>query len=123
MIFSSGETTSEPTLIYPVYRKNDVLFINNQMHMFVQKGFCWDEEIQKQKYRTCVDEILPTLKLNSSMVFDSVYVFKRESYDSLNTLRERIYISPLVPVVLKKELWQADSLLVQHEQIREIKLH
>jgi sodium-dependent phosphate cotransporter len=122
-IFGSDDRTSEPLLIYPVYRKNDVLFINNQMHMFAQQGFCWDEEIKKQKYRTCVDEILPTLKLDSVLVFDSVYVFTRKSYDSLNMLHERIYISPLIPIILKKELWQGDSVLLQQEQVFEIRQH
>ncbi|MCI0751474.1 MAG: Na/Pi symporter [Flammeovirgaceae bacterium] len=117
VIYNGIEASEEPALIFPVYKKNDVLFINNQMRMFAQQGFCWDEDINQKKIKNCVAEILGQLRLSGGLIFDSVFVFKKQSYDSTNTLTEKFYISPLYPVILKQETWKNDSVLIKSEEI------
>lgn len=98
-----NSTSPEPSLILPVYKKNDILFINKEMYLFNKAGFCWDEEGTQGKYRTCIQEVLPSLKINSELMFDSVYVFTQQFYNQTDSAFTRVYMSKEYPVILKKE--------------------
>lgn len=94
---------AEPSIILPVYRKNNLLFINNEMYLFNAAGFCWDGESGDKKYRMCIDEILPSLQINPSLKFDSVYVYSQEFYNDPDSVKTQIYLSRLYPLILKRE--------------------
>lgn len=94
---------SEPSMIVPVYRKNNILFINNEMYLFNDAGFCWDGESGTKKYRMCIDKILPVFQINPTLKFDSVYVYSQQFYDDPDSVRTQIYLSRLHPLILKRE--------------------
>jgi sodium-dependent phosphate cotransporter len=98
-----NDPMDEPSMIFPVYRKNNILFINNEMFLFNAPGFCWDGEQGDKKYRMCVDSILPVLAFNSALTFDSVYVYSQEFYNDPDSARSQIYLSKAYPLVLKRE--------------------
>jgi solute carrier family 34 (sodium-dependent phosphate cotransporter) len=93
----------EPSMIVPVYLKNNILDINNEIYLFNGKGFCWDGETDAKKYRMCIDKILPVLHINPELRFDSVYVYAQEFYNDPDSVQTRIYLSRLYPLILKRE--------------------
>lgn len=101
---------AEPSMIVPVYRKNNLLFVNNEMYLFNATGFCWDGEAGDKKYRMCIDRILPFLQINPSLKFDSVYVYTQEFYNDPDSVRTQIYLSRLYPLILKRERSQKGQL-------------
>jgi len=105
----------EPSLILPVYKKNDILFINKEMYLFNKVGFCWDEESTLGKYRTCIDEVLPSLKVNADLSFDSVYVYTQNFYNQTDSTFTRVYMSKEYPIILKKERLQKDRIIETEE--------
>lgn len=93
----------EPSVILPVYRKNNILFINNEIYWFNSPGFCWDGESDNKKYRMCIDSVIPVFEINSTLRFDSVYVYSQEFYNDPDSARTQIYMSQVYPLVLKRE--------------------
>ncbi len=98
-----NDPMDEPSMIFPVYRKNNILFINNEIYWFNTPGFCWDGETGDKKYRMCIDKILPVLEFNSTLRFDSVYVYSQEFYNDPDSVRALIYMSKAYPLILKRE--------------------
>ena len=97
-----NDPNDEPSLIYSVYQKNNILSINNEIYLFNPSGFCWDGEAGDKKYRMCIEQILPTQSFNS-LSFDSVYVYSQEFYNDPDSVFSRIYMSKLYPLILKRE--------------------
>ena len=93
----------EPSMILPVYRKNNILFINNEIFWFNTPGFCWDGESGDKKYRMCIEEILPMFEINSTLRFDSVYVYSQEFYNDPDSVRTQIYLGKRYPLILKRD--------------------
>lgn len=126
MVTQSGEwltfsnydpnATSEPDQIVAVYKKNNILFINKEMYMFNQPGYCWDGQNSNGKYQACIDAIIPHLKVRTS-TYDSVYVYRRNFYDPslTDSISSRYYISVHYPLVLKKEILdkQGNAIIVE----------
>ncbi|HEU5290191.1 MAG TPA: Na/Pi symporter [Cyclobacteriaceae bacterium] len=108
-------SSPEPSLILPVYKKNDILFINKEMYLFNKAGFCWDEEGTQGKYRTCIQEVLPSLQLNAALSFDSVYVYTQQFYNQTDSMITRVYMSKEYPVILKKERVQKERIIETEE--------
>ncbi len=98
-----NDALDEPSMIFPVYRKNNILFINNEMFLFNAPGFCWDGESTDKKYRMCIDKILPVLEFNSTLRFDSVYVYSQQFYNDPDSVHTQIYMSKAYPLILKRE--------------------
>lgn len=94
--------SEDPTHMHPVYLKNNILFIDNEMFLFNKPGFCWDGEVRQEKFRTCVTSILPTWSANTTLSFDSVYVFEQQFYNRDSTV-VKIYMNRQFPVILKRE--------------------
>lgn len=95
--------TIDPDEIFPVYKKNNVLFINKEMIPFNEPGFCWDGENKEGKYQLCVVEIQSRFMLNQELAFDSVYIYSQRYYDHPDSVTSRVYVSARYPVVLKTE--------------------
>ena len=95
---------SEPDQIFAVYKKNNILFINKEMYMFNQPGYCWDGQNSNGKYQSCIDDIIPHLTVRHH-TYDSVYVYKRKFYDPVisDSISSRHYVSVYYPLILKKE--------------------
>ena len=112
---------SDPDQIVPVHMKNNVLFINSEMHMFNRPGFCWDGENATGKYKTCIVEILPRLRL-SGLTFDSVYVYQQRQYDPgiSSAAASRYYISVHYPLILKREILNREGHIIRSEQITKL---
>lgn len=108
----------EPDAIVPVSIKNNILFINNEMHMFNRPGFCWDGENTNGRYKACVEDVLPSVTV-SGITFDSVYVyqhlFKDPSVSGVSA--SRYYISVHYPLILKQEVLGDDGNVIRSEQI------
>lgn len=98
-----NDPQDEPSMIFPVYRKNNVLFVNNELYWFSSPGFCWDGVSGDKKYRMCIDKVLPVFEFNSKLKFDSVFVYSQQFYNDPDSSRTHIYLSKAYPLVLKRE--------------------
>lgn len=93
--------TIDPDEIHPVYKKNNVLFINKEMILFNEPGFCWDGENREGKYQLCVDKVLPRYALSEALSFDSVYVYTQRYYNHPDSALSTVYVSAQYPIVLQ----------------------
>lgn len=109
----------EPEMIFPVSLKNSILFAKQQMYLFNEPGFCWDGENKEGKFKSCIVEILPNLKITPALSFDSVYVYTRSYYDqpTADSIRNRIYISAIYHIVLEKETLSQTGAVITSEKI------
>jgi solute carrier family 34 (sodium-dependent phosphate cotransporter) len=96
----SGE---EPLIIYPVSVKNTTLFVGNQMFLFNRPGFCWDGENKLDRYKACVDQILPTASF-ANKTFDSVFVFKFKYILTADSVYHLYYMSAPLKITLQHEI-------------------
>jgi len=109
-------TSAEPSMIFPVYQKNNILFINKEMYLFNKPGFCWDGESRGGKYHMCIQEIMSSLTLTHELKFDSVYVYTQQFYNDADSSLTRVYMSRLYPIILKQEREQKGR-VVESEQV------
>jgi hypothetical protein len=115
-----GRNKTEPEQIVAVYKKNNILFINRDMYMFNNPGFCWDGQNEKGKLRSCIEEILPQLTVRN-LSFDSVYVYRKRFYSSNDSISYRYYISVNYPLILKQEQLDENSKVVLKEELVHLK--
>jgi sodium-dependent phosphate cotransporter len=110
--------SEEASIIFPVFEKNNTLFIGKEMYLFNKPGFCWDGEEGDRKYKACVQQILPQWKADSGLPFDSVYIcdlrYDTEEHDSLV---HRIYLSAEHKVILKRETFNASNELIEKDEV------
>lgn len=109
IVYGSGEP--EPSMIYPVSIKNNILFINQDMYLFNKPGFCWDGENQSGKFQVCIEQVKPNYEISGTIKFDSVYVFVQRYYSDADSTLTRFYINKQYPVVLKRELIKSNKVL------------
>lgn len=93
-----------PSLIYPVSVKNNTLFVGKQMFLFNRPGFCWDGEDENGTFKSCIEKILPTLKV-ANQAFDSVYVCDVTYTKSPDSVKHRYYLSAPYKILLRHELY------------------
>lgn len=96
------EKSIEPSQIYSVYRKNNLLIINNELFELNKPGFCRDGQDRDGKYKMCIREILPQLIINPQLSLDSVFVFEK-NYELENSKVIWCYISSSANLLVKKE--------------------
>jgi solute carrier family 34 (sodium-dependent phosphate cotransporter) len=109
-------SSPEPSMILPVYQKNNILFINKEMYLFNKPGFCWDGEGTQGKYRMCIQEVLPSWSLRSDLQFDSVFVYTQRLYHDADSAVTRVYMSKAYPVILKQER-ELNGAVVESEEV------
>lgn len=99
---SNDKSTSlyAPSKIYPIYYRDNVLFVKGKMLLFSKPGFCWDGEDRAGKYKLCIDSIMPSYKVLPDVTMDSVYIYTQRYYNDSLQRTTQIYLSPLTPVVL-----------------------
>jgi hypothetical protein len=74
-------TGTEPSQIYSVYRKNNLLIINNELFEMNSPGLCRDGEDRDGKFRMCITQLLQQFDLAPALSFDSVFVFEKKYAD------------------------------------------
>lgn len=96
--------TNEPRQMMSVYRRQNVLFINNELYELNRPGFCRDGEDRNGTYRLCIREVLPRWELNPTLAFDSVYVFEKTYSQRSDSLVNVQYLSAASSLMVKQEV-------------------
>lgn len=114
---------SDPLKIRTVYRKKNLLLLNNELFELNKPGFCHDGEDENGKFKTCIREILPVLTLSSSLSLDSIYVFERTWYqpERVDSSTMVIYISASQNILAKKEKVGPQGTLLVKEELLTLK--
>ncbi|MCX8489995.1 MAG: Na/Pi symporter [Cyclobacteriaceae bacterium] len=105
--------------VVTVYRKSNLLIINNDLFELNKPRFCRDDEDEKGKYRMCIREVLPRLQLTDSLSVDSVFVFERQFYDAVkfDSVTTRLFVSATENILVKRELEDKRGQLIWKEQL------
>jgi len=116
-------TKKEPVKILSVYRRKNILIINNELFELNKPGFCRDGEDEHGKYQNCIIQILPTLALTASLTVDSVYVFEKKWYqpNMVDSTSTRLYISSSLNLLVKKEKLNKLGQIVTKDELYEVK--
>jgi len=114
---------SDPLNIRTVYRRKNLLLLNNELYELNKPGFCRDGEDENGKFKTCIREILPMLSLTTALSLDSVYVFERSWYqpERVDSSTMVIYISASQNLLVKKELIGPHGTVTWKEELLQIK--
>lgn len=117
LLLYKKQTESDPAKILTVYRRQNVLIINNELFELNRIGFCRDAEDEYGKYRTCILEVLPALSLVSGLSADSVFVFEKQWYQPgrVDSTHMRLYVSASLNLVVKKEKLNASGQVTEQE--------
>jgi solute carrier family 34 (sodium-dependent phosphate cotransporter) len=117
------EMETDSLKIHTVYRRKNLLLINNELFELNKPGFCRDGEDQHGKFKTCIREILPSLLLSSSLSFDSVYVFERTWYqpERVDSSTQVLYISVSQNALTKRETIGPHGILLSNEELFAVK--
>lgn len=119
----AAENQMEPSQVLSVYRRKNILIINNELFELNKPGFCRDSEDEYGKFRTCIIKILPELALNSSLSVDSVYVFEKNWYQPslVDSTSMRLYISASLNLLVKKEKLNNRGEVISRDELVELK--
>jgi sodium-dependent phosphate cotransporter len=109
---------TDPSKIISVYRKRNMLFINNELFELNKQGFCKDGEDENGRYRMCIKEIVPRLIINPTLSVDSVYVFEKQQYQlSGDSISFWSYISATQNILVKKETHDKKGNVLSREEL------
>ncbi len=113
-----SDANEEPSLIYPVYVKNNSLFIGDQIFLLNKPGFCWDGEDDFGKYKACIEKVISRYQI-STYTFDSVFVCNLKYVNSeVDCLISKIYLSANDKIILKRQVqFGRDSVISQEELV------
>jgi solute carrier family 34 (sodium-dependent phosphate cotransporter) len=119
----SENETAGAIKVISVYRKRNLLIINNELFELSKQGFCRDGQDEKGKYKLCIKEVLPTLALTSELSADSVFVFERQSYEPQNadSVTVLFYVSAIENLLVKKEVIDKRGALISQEKLISLK--
>jgi sodium-dependent phosphate cotransporter len=112
------QLNEEPILIYPVYVKNNSLFIGKGLYLFAKPPKCWDGEDEQGKYKACTEQVLSRMEMAPGLSFDSVYVYNVQYVNGIqDSLVHRIYVSAPLKIIVKRETYSAANVFLQEEKI------
>jgi len=119
----ADENQVAPSQIVSVYRRKNILIINNELFELNKPGFCRDSEDEHGKLKTCIIEILPVLTLSPSLSLDSVYVFEKNWYQPgrVDSTIMRLYISTTLNLLVKKEKINNQGTILTQDELVELK--
>lgn len=105
-----------------VYRDKNILHIGDEYFILTKKGFCWDNENKRGKYKTCIDNIVYDYQLNNNIRIDTCYVLTRNYYDPqpVDSTYEIIYLDVPNQVLVKTEKKDKDGNLILTEDLLRI---
>ncbi|MCC6835554.1 MAG: Na/Pi cotransporter family protein [Cytophagales bacterium] len=110
-------TDEDLSQILTVYRRNNLLIINNELFELNRSGFCRDAEDDYGKYKNCILHVVPTLTLAPGLAADSVFVFEKQWYqpERVDSTRVRLYVSAALNLVVKKEKVDVAGRIIEQE--------
>lgn len=113
------QANATPHKILTVYRRNNVLIINNDLYELNRAGFCRDAEDEHGKYNICITQVIPSLTLAPNLKADSVFVFEKQWYqpERTDSARVRLYISAILNLPVKKEKLAPDGRILEQETL------
>lgn len=113
-----------PTQHLSVYRKENILIIDNELYEFKGLGYCRDNETRGQPYSLCISKIIPLLTLQN-MTFDSVFVFRKfpQRYNDQDSTTTIDFISPQKNMLLKRERFDKKGTLLELEELIELEIN
>ncbi len=117
---SEDDRKAEGSLkVISVFRKRNLLIINNELYELNKEGFCKDGEDDKGKFKLCIRQIIPRLQLNNDLFTDSVFVFEKSRYQSEknDSTAMRIYVSAQENLIVKKEYIDKNGNILSKEQL------
>ena len=107
-----------PQQIISVYRRKNILIINNELYELNKPGFCRDGEDKEGKYKVCIREIISHLVLNPNLYQDSVYVFEKQLYSpSSDSAATWLYISAKDNLIVRKEKRDKHGKVLTREEL------
>ncbi len=116
LIVYPGEKNTEPSLIYSVYRRNNLLIINNELFELNRPGFCRDGEDRNGKFEMCIKEIIPSITINPTLSLDSIFIFEKV-YDQRINSTTWCYISSPANLLVKKEKRDTLGNVISREEL------
>lgn len=117
------EMEDDPHKIISVYRRKNMLFINNEVFELNKPGFCRDGEDKEGKYQICVREIIPRLVLSPTLSQDSVYVFEKRAYSpSPDSVTHWSYISAKDNLIVRKEKRDKRGAVLTREELSSLEV-
>jgi solute carrier family 34 (sodium-dependent phosphate cotransporter) len=119
---STNGNQTEPSEILSVYRRKNILIINNELYELNKPGFCRDGEDEKGKFKSCIVKIIPSLPLTSTLSADSVYVFEKQWYQPsrVDSTIARLYISSALNLLVKKEKVNNRGQIITNDHLVEL---
>jgi sodium-dependent phosphate cotransporter len=116
---NNDETVSE---IYDIYKDKNVIFMNNNIFLINKPGFCWDDEKKKGKFKMCIEEIRPSMRINDAITVDSVLVIKKEYYNPgpLDSVYYRYFLSTVNGYLVRTEKYDKSGRIMESEQLIDI---
>jgi sodium-dependent phosphate cotransporter len=113
----SNNAENSPSII-PMSLKKNTLFAGDEVYQFNEPGFCWYGENKKGKFKSCITDIIPSIRLSDDLSFDSVYVYRQILYSPMgDSLITQTYISSRYLIVVKKETVSPDHKILFSEKI------
>ena len=119
---NSDKLRLDSLMTQTVYRRKNLMLIDNELFELNKPGFCRDEEDEHGKFKTCIREILPIMAVSPSLSVDSVYVFEKEWYEPqrVDSTTVKIYVSAKENLLLKTEKYTAQGKLKWQEILLKI---
>lgn len=110
---------TQPGQMISVYRRNNLLLLDNEIFELTKPGFCRDGEDDGGKYRLCLDSIASGFKMSPEQTIDSVYIFKKEFYQPAehDSITLWSFIDAKRNLLLRKETRNVRQELVLREQL------
>ncbi len=119
----AAENQMEPSQVLSVYRRKNILIINNELFELNKPGFCRVSEDEHGKFRTCIIQLFPEFKLSPSLSVDSVYLFEKDWYQPslVDSTSMRLYISSSLNLLVKKEKLNNRGEVISQDELVELK--
>lgn len=118
-IYKDMDESGNPSQIISVYRRNNILFLGNELFEFGTPGFCRNTANGKGTYQLCVERIIPRFSASPHLLYDSVYVFKKIPfpYQGNDSAFQLLFVSPTENMILKREIRDQQGGLLESESL------
>ncbi|MDN4165729.1 Na/Pi symporter [Cytophagales bacterium LB-30] len=117
-----SDPKEEPSNIYEIYQKGNVLFIQDKYFLLNKVGSCWDGEDALGRYKMCVDTILPQYRVQQ-LQFDSVWQYTKHYANAplADSVQVQYWVSRSEQMVLQIEKTDKQGSVLYQEQINSFK--
>jgi sodium-dependent phosphate cotransporter len=107
---------NEPSQIYSVYRRSNLLIINNELFEMNSPGLCRDGEDRDGKFTMCITQVLRDYDITPDLAFDSVFVFEKK-YEDTSKQSVTCYISAADNLMVRRLRQDSQGRVVLREEI------